>query len=99
MTYFAKLAALLLVSCFALTGKAQADVTPGEVRKLYPLVVEARCTDKETGNQGRCYVFDAGEDTYMVFTQYGKPVFMRHSKDGEPYTQVWPTNDVGGQSL
>lgn len=101
MTSFVKkLMAPLLLSTFALTAQAETNLTPDEVRSLYPMVGNGSCKDNETGERGRCYIFDAGDgDKYMVFTQYGKPVFMRFVADGEPYRQVWPTDQAGGQSL
>ena len=53
------------------------------------------CTDNESGQSGRCYVFDRGDGTfYMVFTQQGEPVFVRQTLKEGGYITVWRFGEV-----
>ena len=53
------------------------------------------CTDNESGQSGRWYMFDRGDGTfYMVFTQQGEPVFVRQTLKEGGYITVWRFGEV-----
>lgn len=82
-----------------MTATTATALTPDDVRTQYPLVTLGACTDTETSESGYCFIFDAGQGMYLVFVQNGAPVWMRYLEPGQPYHQVWPTPQAGGQAL
>lgn len=83
----------------SLSGGAKAEtVTPEWLLENGQLADHSPCTDQESGEQGRCYLIFVGENVYMVFTQYGEPVFIRTMGE-RGYEQVWPTVQPGGSEL
>lgn len=81
---------ILSTILFAFLAMTAMALTPEEVREQYPLRVQGVCTDRVSGEQGRCYVFDTGEGVYMVFVQNGRPVFMRYVENGsQSFEEVW----------
>jgi hypothetical protein len=97
MRYLAIVTASLAMTASMVTG--QTAPTPDTVREQYPLVESMSCTDRESGERGFCFLFDAGGSLYMVFAQDGEPVFMRHVIIGQPYVEVWRTDTPLGMAL
>ena len=86
--------ALLFATLLFVSAPAIA-LTPNEVRENYPLLTQAPCSDSESGQSGRCYMFDRGDGTfYMVFTQQGEPVFVRQTLKEGGYITVWRFGEV-----
>jgi len=84
------LATASLSALLAMMGPtAMGQTTPNEVANQYPLVERRPCTDNESGEPGFCFLFQAGDGYYMVFTQDDAPVFMRHVVPPNPYVEVW----------
>ena len=81
---------ILLALCLALWGTTIKAEEPNAIRDNYPLIVESPCSDSESGQSGRCYMFDRGDGTfYMVFTHGGKPLFVRQTLKEGGYITVW----------
>ena len=86
---------ILLALCLALWGTTIKAEEPNTIRDNYPLIAESPCSDNESGQSGRCYVFDRGDGTfYMVFTQQGEPVFVRQTLKEGGYITVWRLDGV-----
>ena len=81
----------LLALCLALWGtttKAE-TITPQYLIDNYPLATIGGCTDSESGEEGKCFIFLAGDGYYLVFVQKDEPVFIRQVKPPNPYVEVW----------
>jgi hypothetical protein len=85
--------ALLLALLFVSHGAMA--ITPDEVRQQFPLIQSGQCTDNESGEHGVCYLFATGESFYLVFTQNGAPIFMRHVVPPDDYQEVWRAKPPG----
>ena len=83
--------ALILALSLALvasTTRAE-TITPDYLAENVPIIGTQLCIDRESNAQGRCYMFLTEEGvTYMVFIQYGNPVFVRKVV-GDGYETVW----------
>jgi hypothetical protein len=53
------------------------------------ILEKARCTDSESGEQGRCIVIGVGKALFMVFHDQRGPVFLRRVIPGIPYQTIW----------
>jgi len=96
---------LVIVSLFVISvmtagkGLAETNLTPNDVRERFPLIQRAPCTDQESGEGGLCFLFDAGNSFYMVFTQQGVAIFMRHVVPPNPYQTIWRADTPQGIAL
>jgi len=92
------LAIVTLFASLAMTA-VMAQTTPDDVLRQYPMIDRGNCTDNESGERGFCFLFRDGPGFYMVFTQDGEPVFMRHVVPPAPYQTIWRADTPLGTSL
>lgn len=86
---------ILLALCLVLWGTTIKAEAPNTIKDNYPLIAESPCSDSESDQSGRCYMFDRGDGTfYMVFTQQGEPVFVRQTLKKGGYITVWRFGEV-----
>lgn len=88
MRYFA----ILLLALLASPGFA---LTPNEVRERYTLIQRGECVDRESGEAGYCFFYQAPDRKYVVFVQNGVPILVRHVLPGQPYETVWRSRPLG----
>jgi len=79
----------LLIALWASSTRAE---NPETIRQNYPMITFSQCVDNVSSDRGLCYLFDrmTGDgNMYVVFVQYGKPVWVRETLPDGSYLVVW----------
>jgi hypothetical protein len=67
-----------------------ADITHPQDLNGFPLVDQAPCIDRESGQQGMCYIVQGPDAIYLAFhDQNGAPVFLRRLRPEGGYDTIW----------